>query len=50
MFGFGFEHTDGSRKLLRTIYNKAVMRLESNLKDIFADEFIKLKREFMLVL
>ncbi|XP_015367892.1 PREDICTED: U3 small nucleolar RNA-associated protein 6 homolog [Diuraphis noxia] len=41
-----FEHIDGSQKLKRSIFNKALWKLETNLKDIFMDEYNNLEREF----
>lgn len=45
-----FEHTDGSRKLKRSIASQALWKLETGLKDIFLDEYNDLEREFRLVL
>lgn len=45
-----FEQTDGSPKLIESIYTRGLWKLEPNLRNFFIDEYDNIKREFMLVL
>ncbi|CAH1724851.1 uncharacterized protein LOC114125601 isoform X2 [Aphis gossypii] len=42
-----FEQTDGSPKLMESIYTRGLWKLEPNLKNTFIEEYNNIKREFM---
>ncbi|KAF0770349.1 U3 small nucleolar RNA-associated protein 6 [Aphis craccivora] len=42
-----FEQTDGSPKLIESIYTRGLWKLEPNLRNFFIDEYDNIKREFM---
>ncbi|XP_025193926.1 uncharacterized protein LOC112593640 [Melanaphis sacchari] len=41
-----FEQTDGSLKLVESIYSKGLWKLEQNLRNTFIEEYNNIKREF----